>query len=576
MLFFVLKFYILNKFHIMEFRFEKIGSEITRHELNYINRNREHPIYVTARKFYLNQQWEQAKIEYEKLLSINPNNATYHHSYACILSRYRGANVKQTLKIAQKHSAIAIKLNPSNIHIRLTNLEFLTNLEEHDTLHKEFTLIFKQLLAIPDDIKSRNYKVSLDINSIHKAFEFYSSYLFNICEHQEAINYLETACAIRTHAGKEMQQRLRHMLALYYLRLEKVDKSLHYISIMKQINQKTIWEQFQSDRSNDQQPWTQCEAEIYLLIENYKQAYKLFKCDLALIKKDNRQHSHLLVYTYLITCCIELNKFEEVNALDFELHTIEKKSPALFSLPCNNNVGWARHVLIGYCLIKKGGFKNAILAVEHMELLTEKCLLWNTNLGNRIPNVHFYLGLAYQNLSKYISKENKKCCILKAKFALYQAAHLIPNRTRYMWAFALILCETKELYLCKKYANQSWNKCKDIISVATKYHVLKKKLKKQLKRIQCSWCGGNKYWNSKRQYDKLKVCKGCHVCYYCNRNCQKRHWKELHGKKCCKIWIKWNEKLLKTVEGFNEIISFSTLISDYPTIFEAFKKWNKK
>eukprot|EP01084_Bolivina_argentea_P264702 448496_1 len=125
-----------------------------------------------------------------------------------------------------------------------------------------------------------------------------------------------------------------------------------------------------------------------------------------------------------------------------------------------------------------------------MEDTTKRTLDNNLKLGNRMPAAHFYLGLAYQNMSQYKDTRNY---ILKAKKALFQAANLKPERAQFMWQFSLLLFEGDELYLCKQYAIKAWKQCKHIKRIANGYPKMKQQWNKQLKRIKCSYCGKHKY-----------------------------------------------------------------------------------
>eukprot|EP01083_Nonionella_stella_P290361 988017_1 len=96
----------------MDHRFERIGTQFVKHDLSYVNKAKEHPIFLKARAFYLNQQWNEAKCEYEKLLRINPHSASYNNSYACILSRFTGPNMVPYQIKAAEYSERAVQLSP--------------------------------------------------------------------------------------------------------------------------------------------------------------------------------------------------------------------------------------------------------------------------------------------------------------------------------------------------------------------------------------------------------------------------------------------------------------------------------
>eukprot|EP01084_Bolivina_argentea_P264701 448489_1 len=554
--------------HTNNYRYEKIGSKVLGHKFNYIDAQKEHPIFVRARNFYLNQEWDKAKCEYEKLISINPNNGAYHHSYSCILSRFQELQIADVLKSAQKQSAIATALEPNNAFIRLTNIQFLTDSAQYDKVHDEIQIVFKQLLGIPDNTN----EIILDVYDIIIAFEYYSQFLFCITEYEEAAKYLQTSINIRRKFDKNVEQRILQNLAQYYFRCEQIPKALDIISMMEQISQKTIWEEFQSVRRNHKQPWMHCKGEICLFIGDYQKAYGLLKCELKQRKEENQIYNCLLLYTELIECCIELKKFKEATFLNEELLSTCRSNPSIIDQPFNRNVAWQTDFLGGYYLIKKGGLNNAFQAVKWMEYITNQLIELNgSRISNRSPAAHYYLGLAYRNLSQYVNKQNY---IHKAKFALFQAANLIPKRSRFMWEFALTLySEGSELYLCKYFAKQSWKLYKKIINIAEIYPKMRKKLKKRLQKIKCNYCGKHKYLQTKKQLDKLKVCKGCHSFYYCNKRCQKYHWKRSHSRQCSKQWMQWNVRLLKSRNNLNQFVPFNQLKLNYKASFQAIDSW---
>eukprot|EP01084_Bolivina_argentea_P046031 84748_1 len=549
-------------------RYENIGSEIIQHEINYIDKQKEQPIYLKARQCYLNSRWDEAKSEYNKLLSINPNNGSYHNSYACILSRYRGEDIISTLRKARKHSTIATELDPKNISFRFANIVFLMELQENDKAHKQFQIVFHQLFETPDGYDSPDRTLRFSPRIIATSLEHYSTYLFNIGQYTDSAKYLSQACDIRKIRGLDITVRNLQGLALMYLLSEQVEKSLHAISIYEKMNQRTVFEKFHSERTNQYQPWIGLKGEIYLFIEEYDKAYDLLKSELESIKRDNAIYTNMFRYIYLIECCIGLKKFAEVEALDKELFSIYSRNPSLLKHCQNSEISLCREYLIACYLIKKGGENNALKAVMHMEFIFQTMLELNV-FGYRISgNAYYYLGLAYKNISHYI---NKEFYIMKAKKALFQAAHLVPTKTKSLWEFALVLSDWSELYLCRKYANQAWKRCNKIKNIAVVYPKMKKRWKKQYKRIKCGYCGKHEYLKSGKQVDKLKVCKGCYVVYYCNKKCQKLHWKKSHNIKCGKIWMQWNKNLLKTTSNSNPFITFNQLSSDHPLVDAFFK-----
>lgn len=49
------------------------------------------------------------------------------------------------------------------------------------------------------------------------------------------------------------------------------------------------------------------------------------------------------------------------------------------------------------------------------------------------------------------------------------------------------------------------------------------------KPIHCEWSGCGK------KHEKLRVCSGCRMSYYCSKSCQKKSWKIQHGNVCHKL-----------------------------------------
>ena len=51
---------------------------------------------------------------------------------------------------------------------------------------------------------------------------------------------------------------------------------------------------------------------------------------------------------------------------------------------------------------------------------------------------------------------------------------------------------------------------------------------------------GNINCINENKYDRLKICKGCMMIYYCSKHCQKVDWKNIHKKQCEKLFDKMN------------------------------------
>merc|ERR1712228_831002 len=69
--------------------------------------------------------------------------------------------------------------------------------------------------------------------------------------------------------------------------------------------------------------------------------------------------------------------------------------------------------------------------------------------------------------------------------------------------------------------------------VSKYYFKYKRQIKKNLKKIVCSFCGSK---------GKVKSCTNCMAAFYCSKLCQKRDWMS-HRKKCHKVWSGYYQML---------------------------------
>ena len=225
---------------------------------------------------------------------------------------------------------------------------------------------------------------------------------------------------------------------------------------------------------------------------------------------------------------------------------------------------WKRRFLFAYALIKKGGLNNVRNAVRLMEVAVDDLQGLRAELGNRSICGYLYLGLAYKQRGILTASPVDR---IKAKRALLQAANMIPLKARAQWELASILTPGREYYLCRKYMYKAWRCCKEMACIANGFRTMRKKLKCDIMNIKCGCCGNHSYLISKESSDKLKVCAGCHVVYYCDTRCQKLHWNNVHREQCSRIWIKWNQGLLERVDSCTTT-PLTNLRSKYPDIFK--------
>merc|ERR1712228_991571 len=94
------------------------------------------------------------------------------------------------------------------------------------------------------------------------------------------------------------------------------------------------------------------------------------------------------------------------------------------------------------------------------------------------------------------------------------------------------LCTMYELVICPSFVNKIYTK-------------KRKRIKKKLKKMICSYCG---------RKGKLMCCTGCMDAVYCSKLCQKRDWQSMHREKCNKKWSKYYSELKKKLI-FNDIHS---------------------
>eukprot|EP01084_Bolivina_argentea_P019851 36911_1 len=154
---------------------------------------------------------------------------------------------------------------------------------------------------------------------------------------------------------------------------------------------------------------------------------------------------------------------------------------------------------------------------------------------------HLYMLADLSFLNKdYVSSKLYFCIAICAQNGLYQ--RLISLRR---------LCEVcyavKEYLLALKILNCAFILCKISPShcvllpsfVNGTYRKQKKKIKKKIKLLCCSYCNCI-------DISKLRACSGCMKYVYCSRKCQKKHWNTKHKSECDKQWIE-SYKMLKEV-----------------------------
>ena len=113
--------------------------------------------------------------------------------------------------------------------------------------------------------------------------------------------------------------------------------------------------------------------------------------------------------------------------------------------------------------------------------------------------------------------------------------YIIISKVSALVALSYNSRKNKEYLIGKKSLNAAYKLCKGYFMKSfceIEYYDYKQKLNEKIKQSCCERCG--KYRNEGGI--KLKACKGCMNTFYCNKYCQKRHWK-LHKDECNKTWI---------------------------------------
>ena len=183
---------------------------------------------------------------------------------------------------------------------------------------------------------------------------------------------------------------------------------------------------------------------------------------------------------------------------------------------------------------------------KHIPYLTQNDAIIKiklTNAGEMIQNNHRKkiikeLNNIYQYiLNNYTTKNPMKCYLNNKKIynhMEYNEQIKIPKYFFIIFTFYQIDLLTK-----MKLYKLGIRILKKRIKKNPKEMKLQKELRFLKKITQCGYCE-KKIRNYK---NNNKICKNCQSIFYCNKKCQKRHWKKIHGNNNKIIACNWLQKL---------------------------------
>eukprot|EP01084_Bolivina_argentea_P219158 371774_1 len=507
---------------------------------NYVDFFKEYPLFSRALLFFNKKHpkpdWKNAEIEYIKLLKINPKNANYNHGYACILCKSgSGMEMKidsTVLNKALKYCTNAVQLSPNNIRFRFTKIHLLMYCNRHEEVQNEFKTLFELIAS-----NNKSFDSVTTVASILDRFGLFHEYaihLHDIKQYEHAAKYMQYAVD-RMKYDVDIDPRQEECdsieayfkanlhLSIFYYQCDELNKSLNILE-----NMKSRWN---PDSKQKGMSYLINFGEIYLKLQEYQKAYECLQCALNCYHRRNQIEEKVMVYPYLLICCSELGKFKEADLLYDEAKKTMGEYPKFLGIHFNSV---RMDLLRNYIFIKRGDIMKAI---DGLNKILDFRLNFCSMGDEGIEEVYYYLGLAYKQFkTKYYMTKAKK-------MFFYSINCVAQKNTIYFWEFALILWRTKEYYLCKKYANISWKRTQEIKCIKNKYPILKKKLNEKIIKLKCANCS---VCNESRKNKKLKVCKGCHRMYYCNKQCQKLHWLKVHRSNCNKFWIELQKQIRST------------------------------
>eukprot|EP01083_Nonionella_stella_P123387 371768_1 len=167
---------------------------------------------------------------------------------------------------------------------------------------------------------------------------------------------------------------------------------------------------------------------------------------------------------------------------------------------------------------------------------------WAKNLFDTVymdekvkKNQHYFCGLFYLYLEEYDhAKYHFLACIVDIKYYAYD---LIV--TEHYFYLSHTLMKLKEYKLSKHYLKIAHNMTPECPVIEKRYEMMILFLDEQLNEIQCgnTRCDRkyNYYCYKMNRMKTLNVCKGCGKSYYCNKKCQKLHWRS-HKTTCDGTW----------------------------------------
>eukprot|EP01084_Bolivina_argentea_P053107 97498_1 len=327
---------------------------------------------------------------------------------------------------------------------------------------------------------------------------------------------------------------------------------------------------------------------IYSSVGKYKHTYKVFKFRYG---KYDRVQEDIYLLTYLEACvhsCFAVNKYSKcANMLEFLFRYTKSQSVNyitalygyLYRLVAEiaiYNSGKQKkiqlRVLNKYVAQKlKNGIPNEIKSniFQTVANATEEAKFAFMCIGycKTFCTISTKLDFDLNNVLNHIHMDGNKCGIDKIEDAAYilgmmqrsastgvelhrsirsfftclvlaMAGRAADKRLKFLkpdiplsyYYSGLNAVELKQYQIAIKLFKKAYRITKDVKIISKNYKKLIKKCREKLVEQTCDYCGD--------KIKKLKSCKGCAMCFYCSKRCQKMDWKvQNHRNICSKFWV---------------------------------------
>ena len=213
--------------------------------------------------------------------------------------------------------------------------------------------------------------------------------------------------------------------------------------------------------------------------------------------------------------------YSTVSKLRSMMHSVVEEHKEFFSKDCDVDINaicvemksWQFNVVqTGSMVHSEISFKDRFTANCYSLMLLGK---WSMNGKDYPCAMKMFVDSICNSVSVYSmclsSRYLSEVCVDLGQFVI--ALRLLNK--------AYKLCTMYEFVICPTFVNKA-------------YAERRKKIKNELRKLFCSYCG---------KKGKLKCCTGCMTAVYCSKSCQKRHWSLDHKKKCSRGWLEFYEKL---------------------------------